>query len=114
MKPVKSFIFVFVFAVLANAAGTHQRAIDVSIIRLIAAPEAYANKVVRVIGYLNIEFECNAIYVHEQDFRHDISQNGLWVRAPGEMSKELAKLSGRYVLIEGVFDPTVKGHRDMW
>lgn len=77
---------------------------DVSIIQLIATPKKYANKPVQVIGFLNIEFEGDSIYLHEEDFRRGLFNNGLGIRVEGAMRERLKKLSGQYVLIEGVVD----------
>ncbi len=105
----------FVLVCTAFSAGTvRNEAHDVSIIRLIAAPQDYAKKVVRVVGYLNIGFEGNAIYLHEEDFKRGLTTNGLWIDAKPEMMKELEKLRGQYVVVEGVFDPTDSGHMGLF
>ena len=83
---------------------------DVSIIRLIASPKDYARKLVRIVGYLSVEFEGDAIYLHEEDFRRSLTTNGLAVGATDKTLKQLRKLSGQYVIIEGVFDPSLRGH----
>ena len=95
----------------ALGAGTpRNEAEDVSIMRLIAAPERFAGKLVCVIGFLNIAFEGNAIYLHEEDFRRSLYMNSLFVHADDTMMTQLKKLSGHYVLIQGIFDPSQKGH----
>ena len=55
---------------------------DVSLIQLIAQPEKFEGTRVRLIGFLRIEFEGNAIYLHREDFDHGIAKNGLWVDLP--------------------------------
>ena len=77
---------------------------DVSIIQLIATPKKYARKTVRVIGFLNIAFEGDSIYLHEEDFHRGLTNNGLGIRAEGATRERLETLAGQYVLIEGVFD----------
>ena len=120
MKPFLALLLIYVTAFAAQdtplkpvrtmAGSVRHDAIGVSLIRLIAAPQEYEKKVVRVIGYLRIEFEGNAIYIHEEDFRRSIPKNGLWLEASREMMLELRKLSDGYVLLEGVFDPKNTGH----
>jgi hypothetical protein len=111
MRPLIKCVLIALCLTSGFAAGTVRHdAMGVSLIRLIAAPQEYANRVVRVMGYLKIEFEGNAIYLHQEDREHGLYKNGLWLEAPGEMMKELQKLSGRYVLIEGVFEPKNTGH----
>src|SRR5438067_12180034 len=105
----------FVLACTAFSAGTGRNEVhDVSIIRLIAAPQDYAQKIVRVVGYLSIEFEGDAIYLHEEDFRRSLTTNALSIGAKPEMRKELERLTGRYVIIEGVFDPSAGGHMGLF
>jgi hypothetical protein len=94
-----------VFACFAFAAGDEDKEVyDVSIIRLIAAPKEYARKAVRVVGFLNIGFEGDAIFLHEEDFRRGLLGNGLGIRAEPEIRKRLEKLTGQYVIVEGVVD----------
>jgi hypothetical protein len=52
---------------------------SVSIIRLIATPEKYHGKFVRVEGYLHNQFENSAIYLSKDDADHLIGKNALWV-----------------------------------
>jgi hypothetical protein len=95
----------------AFAAGTaNNEAHDVSIVRLIASPQDYARKLVRVVGYVSIGFEGDAIYLHEEDFKRSLTTNALWLQAKPEMMKELSKLSRQYIVLEGVFDPSDAGH----
>jgi hypothetical protein len=111
MSPVLRVSLALAIVSSALGAGTPKNeAQDVSIIRLIAAPERFAGKLVRVIGYLNIEFEGDAIYLHEEDFRRSLCMNSLFVHADDDMMTELKRLSGHYVLIEGIFDPSQTGH----
>jgi hypothetical protein len=84
--------------------------IDVSIIRLVAAPKDYAQKVVRIVGYLNIGVEGDAIYLHEEDFKQSLTPNGLALQAKPQMLKQLEKINRQYVIIEGMFDPADTGH----
>lgn len=77
---------------------------DVSLIQLIANPQAYDGKRVRLIGFLRIEFEGDAIYLHKEDFDYAITRNALWIDIPEDMrpsQKELVDL--HYVLCEGTF-----------
>lgn len=87
-----------------------------SIINLIATPEKYHNKRVRVIGFLNLDFEGNAIYIHKEDYRKSISKNGLWVTFTDESWKKIKKhrYNKSYFIIEGTFDKTSFGHMGLW
>lgn len=87
-----------------------------SIINLIATPEKYHNKRVRVIGYLNLEFEGNAIYLHTEDYKKSITANGLWVTFTDESWEKIKKyrFNKSYFLVEGTFDMTSFGHMGLW
>jgi hypothetical protein len=88
-------------------------AIDVSIINLIATPEKYDGKLVRVIGICNIEFEANGIYLSTEDYKK--GNNSIWIDPDYEVlqttKESLKRLNGKYVLIEGVFNHKVGMNR---
>jgi hypothetical protein len=87
---------------------------SVSLVSLIANPEAYDGKKVRFIGYLYLEFEGDAIYLHREDFENCISKNALWIRKPDDMPLEQWQdLTDQYVLCEGTFRSDWLGHMAM-
>jgi hypothetical protein len=81
---------------------------SVSMVRVLANPEKFHGKRIRVIGFLRLEFEGNALYLHEEDYRHLLTDNALWVDMGAD--KEHAGLSMHYVLIEGTFNAKLRGH----
>ncbi|QDU20245.1 hypothetical protein [Urbifossiella limnaea] len=92
------------------------RLVDVSLIRLIANPDAFDGKRVRVHGFVRVEHEGTSVYLHREDYVRALSRNGLWLAAsdvavPG--SREAA-VNNRYALIEGRFSAKMTGHRGMW
>jgi hypothetical protein len=93
----------------------NQNALSVSIIDLIANPDMYDGKLVRVIGVGNIEFEGNAIYLSRDDWKY-VTKNGLQIELSSNASprSEAEKFNGKYVIVEGVFNMRNKGHFDMW
>lgn len=86
---------------------------DLSIIQLIATPERYHGKVVRIVGFVRLEFEGNAIYLHQEDLKHGLTTNGLWLSVTDEIEKRADKYSDKYVLVEGTFNSHNKGHMEM-
>ncbi|WP_295203798.1 hypothetical protein [uncultured Chryseobacterium sp.] len=89
---------------------------DISMLRLIVTPEKYHNKTVQVIGYLNLEFEGNAIYFHQEDYEKGSLRNGMWVDFNEDLvhKKDLKKYNKKYVIIVGKFDMNSKGHMGMF
>ena len=88
----------------------------VSLVNLIANPEKYNGKTIQVVGYLNLEFEGDAIYLHKEDYVHGLTTNGFWVRFSDKISKraDLNKYSKKYVIIIGTFDMNRHGHMGLF
>jgi hypothetical protein len=84
----------------------------VSLIELIARPEEFDGRRVRVIGFVRLEFEGNGIYVSREDWEHSISRNGLWIEPPENVLRQ--DFQPRYMLVEGRFDAANHGHLGMW
>lgn len=91
---------------------------DISLINLIAFPEKFNKKLIRVIGICEIEFEGNGLYFSESDYDQTITKNAVWLdideKLPSMTYEDLKKMNGKYVIIEGVFDAKDKGHFDMY
>jgi hypothetical protein len=83
---------------------------SISIVQLIATPEKYDGKVVLVMGFLRLEFEGDAIYLHEDDYRHGISKNGLMVVRNAKIDGMADKLNLQYVVLGGTFDASNHGN----
>ena len=89
---------------------------DVSLVQLIANPEKYHGKRVQVVGYLNLEFEGNAIYLHQEDFTNNLVKNAFWVDFSERVKQEkkLTDYNKKYVIIIGLFDMNLKGHMSLF
>ncbi len=87
---------------------------DVSMVQLIATPEKYDGKFVRVIGVGNLEFEGDCISLSKEDLKYGVG-NSIWIELDGTISyDEAAQYNGEYVIVEGVFDKDDCGHMDMF
>lgn len=87
--------------------------IDVSMIQLIANPKEYQGYKVRLHGYLDLQFEGDALYFHKDDYEQSMSKNALWISGRGEENwNDVMKCNNHYVLIEGTFS-TMTGHMGM-
>ncbi|SEN56058.1 hypothetical protein [Niastella yeongjuensis] len=89
---------------------------NVSLVKLIANPEKYNGKRIQVIGYLHLEFEGKAIYLHEEDFKHAISENSFWVNFSSKLAEkqDLKKFNNKYVIVIGTFNANERGHMGMF
>ena len=88
--------------------------IFVSIIQLIANPEKYDGKIVSIIGFVNMEFEGNAVYLHSEDWQNILYSNSLWLEIPKDIEKDKDKYNHRYVVIVGKFNAKKHGHMGLW
>jgi hypothetical protein len=94
-----------------NAETNAQQPTRVSLVQLIANPQEYDGKFVRVIGFVSVEFEGTAVYLHQEDYKYEITQNGLWLDLDVERNK---KVDQRYAIIEGTFDANHNGHKGLF
>jgi hypothetical protein len=87
---------------------------DVSVIQLIANPEAYDQKLVRITGYLHLEFEGDVIYLHREDFDNALTKNGIWINLPKDItSGQIKAVNDHYVICTGRFVAGRHGHMGM-
>lgn len=83
---------------------------NVSMIQLIANPQQYEGKPIRVMAFLHLEFEGNALYLHREDFEKSLLSNAVWISLDDQQIRTSKKFSGEYVLVEGVFSAKDQGH----
>jgi hypothetical protein len=118
MKAPFLFSLAFLFSVLycdAQSSIDISDPTDVSLINLIATPEKYQGKIVRVVGYLNLEFEGNAIYIHKEDYEHALLKNAIWIDlSREEEGKNTKTFNKKYVILVGVFDMNDNGHMSLF
>jgi hypothetical protein len=86
----------------------------VGMVALLAAPERYEGKIIRTLGFMCIEFEGDALYLHEEDYRHGLRKNSLALRLSESQRKQFKGLSLKYVLIEGTVYADGPEHTDLW
>ncbi len=92
-----------VLASISASQGRSARPLAVSVIQLIASPDKYDGKVVAVIGFLNLQYEGDAIYLHREDYRNDILADALWVDTTENMRMNKEILQQKYVRVVGKF-----------
>ena len=79
--------------------------IDATMIQLIANPEKYHGKYIRVVGVLQLEYDVQYLGLSKEEIEY-WAGNRIWVsiNRDTELYANAEKYNGRYVLIEGVFD----------
>ena len=78
-------------------------------VELLVVPEKYHDKLVRVIGYVKLEFEGDGVYLHRDDYLYVNSKNALCLNLEG--ASGLSKVKGpTYAIVEGVVNAYDDGH----
>ena len=118
-----SFVALFLLSLAGKAAPPPHQAggspkalepVDVGMVALVAVPERYDGKFVRTHGFLSIEFEGDALYLHEEDYRHGLTKNSLALRLSKSQRQQFKSLSLKYVVIEGTVDARGLEQTDKW
>jgi hypothetical protein len=89
-------------------------ATNVSIVQLLANPKSYHGRLIRVDGYVNLEFEGNAIYLHKEDFDFHMTSNSFWLNAAKCIGPDKKPFTTGYASVIGTFDSTDNGHLGQW
>jgi hypothetical protein len=87
--------------------------LDVSLLQLIATPERFHRKRVRVIGFLHQEYEGNGLYLHKEDYVQGMTRNGVWINVT-ECGTSVKPVNDQYVIVEAEFNADKKGRHSMW
>jgi hypothetical protein len=113
---MKNLRLVMLLTLLATACpvAMAEEPVDVSMIQLIANPRDYQDKLVRIIGFVRLEFEGDAIYLHKEDYQHSVHKNGLWLDVNDVVTKRRGVLNSKYALVEGMFDAKDTGHMGLF
>ncbi len=91
-----------------------ERATKVSIIQLLVEPKKYEGKLVRVRGFVHLEFEGNGVYLHREDYEQGLYSNGLWINVPECTYPDGTTFVSGYADITGRFTAKSHGHMGLW
>jgi hypothetical protein len=78
-------------------------ALPMSIVTLLAQPPSKSVKRVQVSGFLVLEFEGDALYLHKEDYEQGLTRNAIPIYLSPEQQKQYKDLTGTYVTVEGSF-----------
>ena len=82
----------------------------VSPVQVIANPTMFDGKRLQLLGFMHLEFEGNGIYISREDYEYGMDKNGLWLEIPKSDPMHCNEVNDSYVIIDGVFNATNKGH----
>jgi hypothetical protein len=98
------------FALSTSSRADEPGDMAVSLVQLIANPASFDGKRVVLTGYVVLEVENTAVYLHESDATYAIARNGLWLDVPPGGESHRARFHQQYVLVEGTFNARRRGH----
>jgi hypothetical protein len=81
----------------------------VSLNEVLSDPAAFDGERVRVHGFLILQFEGNALYLSEADYRAERLDRSLWIDV-GSRHPDASILSGKLAFVSGVIDAERPGH----
>jgi hypothetical protein len=80
-----------------------EQPLQASLIQIIATPEKFDGKVVSVIGFLELDHESSILYMRNEDSKHSILMNGVWLDRNEIVRRDMAQLNLKYVKVVGIF-----------
>ena len=86
----------------------------ISLVRLLVTPGLYQGRAVSVVGFVRLQFEGDAIYLHREDCSFGIYANSLWLSLNDRIRRQATRCAGRYCLVQGVFNQHNNGHFSLW
>ena len=105
---LRSTVFLTILLVFCPRVSS-QADLSVSLIRLIATPEKYDGEPVDVIGFLRLEFEGNRLYLHEDDYKYNITENAVRIGVTKKQRPEFENKNMHYVIVVGTFKAGKRG-----
>jgi hypothetical protein len=109
MKPIFKVAVAAIFVLIAGRALAQAdtddapHALPASIVTLLAQPAISNAKRVQVSGYLALDFEGEALYLHKEDYQEGLTRNAIRLSLTPEQEKKYKDLAGTYVTIEASF-----------
>jgi hypothetical protein len=89
----------------------HNSPYRVAINAILENPDVYESTHLQVVGYLNLDWEADAIYESKNDFT---ANKGLWVHLNQFKFRGSNRLKGHFVVIDAEFDANDHGHENLW
>src|SRR5260370_39178916 len=77
----------------SRASSDTPKPINVGMVRLLANPQEYDSKFIRTIGFVCLEYEGDALYLHEEDYRYQNYKNALALRVSESQPKQFKRLT---------------------
>lgn len=76
---------------------------NATLLKVLANPERYDNTTLTLIGFLNLDFNADGLYLHKDDYDYAIYGNALKLDASDKIYQQLKEFENQYVIITGKF-----------
>jgi hypothetical protein len=112
----RAFVFtaMLLLALAASPARAESDFTRVSLVRLLADPEAFHGKLVETAGVLELGFESNGVFLTKEHMEAGLTINAIWVTPSAQMQEDRKTLRGAYVIVAGRFNAHGKGHMGLY
>jgi hypothetical protein len=82
--------------------------LPVSMVTLLAMPASSSAKQVQVSGFLVLDFEGQALYLHKEDYQEGLTLNSIYVSLTPAQQQQYKSLDKTYVTIKASFQKRAK------
>lgn len=110
MKLIFKFAFATTLMLIAGHVSSAQAARDevqhalpASIVTLLAQPASDSATRVQVAGFLVLDFEGEALYLHKEDYQEGLTRNAIRVALTPQQMTQYKDFTGSYVWVEASF-----------
>ncbi len=85
-----------------------------AIASILADPTRYEGRVVTLRGFVNLERDGDAIYMHVDDYRWGITANAIWLHMPQCANRAGEGVRQGYMTVVGNFTAKLHGSAENW
>jgi hypothetical protein len=107
---VRWFLISPLFFVFVGCGSPTHDAGQIPLAEVIARPRHFDGRRIAVTGFVRLQFEGDAVYVTEEDFKRGRIQNRVWLDVPENILARKEDFNWKVALIVGVYNAKHKGH----
>lgn len=83
------------------AAPRHSKPLVTGMVALLAAPQKYDGKVIQTWGFLNLRYESDSLWLHEEDLRNSLLKDSFALELTQKQREQFKSLNHTYVVVQG-------------
>jgi len=70
-------------------------------VALLAAPQKYDGKVIQTWGFLNLRYESDSLWLHQEDLRNSLLKDSFALELTQKQREQFKSLNHTYVMVQG-------------